>query len=52
MRGLLREAGFDIEAESGLFRNPDDDHSLMVYADEIYLETDRFLFQARKTDSN
>ncbi|MBT8079680.1 MAG: hypothetical protein KJO31_13965 [Gammaproteobacteria bacterium] len=52
VRGLLREAGFDIEAESGLFRNPDDDHSLMVYADEIYLETDRFLFQARKTDSN
>lgn len=47
-RQLLLEAGFDIEAESDLFSNPDDDHSLMVYNDDIYLETDRFLFRARR----
>lgn len=47
-RGLVREAGFVVEAESDLFANPDDDHSLMVYNDAIYLQTDRFLFRARK----
>ena len=47
-RELLLEAGFDIEAESDLFSNPNDDHSLMVYSDDIYLRTDRFLFRARR----
>ena len=47
-RALVREAGFVIEAESGLYANPEDDHSLMVYNDAIYLRTDRFLFRARK----
>ena len=47
-RALVREAGFVIEAESDLLANPEDDHTLMVYNDEIYLGTDRFLFRARK----
>lgn len=47
-RELLVTAGFVIEAESNLFANPGDDHSLMVYNEEIYLNTDRFLWRARK----
>ena len=47
-RGLIRQAGFVIEAESDLFSNPDDNHLKMVYDDSIYLRTDKFLFKARK----
>lgn len=47
-RGLIEEAGFVIEAESDLYANPQDDHTLLVYNDAIYLRTDRFLFRARK----
>ena len=47
-RDLLTKSGFEIEAESEMFANPDDDHRLMVYNDAIYLQTDRFLFRARK----
>ena len=47
-RRLLREAGFVIEAESDLLASDDDDHSLMVYNDAIYLKTDRFMIRARK----
>jgi predicted methyltransferase len=47
---LLAQSGFEIEAESDMFANPDDDHSLMVYNEEIYLKTDRFLFRARKPE--
>ena len=47
-RTLIEEAGFVIEAESDLYANPDDDHTLQVYNDAIYLRTDRFLFRARK----
>ena len=49
-RELLIRAGFDIQAESDLFRNPNDDHSLMVYDEAIYLRTDRFLFRAISPD--
>ena len=51
-RKLLREAGFVIEAESELFANPQDDHTLMVYDEAIYLRTDRFLIRARKAESS
>ena len=47
-RDLLTRSGFEIEATTDMYTNPDDDHSLMVYNDEIYLKTDRFLFRARK----
>jgi predicted methyltransferase len=46
----MTQSGFEIEAKSNMFANPDDDHSLMVYNDEIYLKTDRFLFRARKPE--
>ena len=45
-RTLLSRAGFVIDAESDLFSNPSDDHSLMVYDKSIYLHTDKFLFRA------
>jgi len=49
-RELLTEAGFSVEAESDLFRNPDDDHMLMVYDERIYRRTDRFFFKAVPAD--
>ncbi len=49
-RELIREAGFVIEAESDLFANSQDDHSLMVYNEAIYRQTDRFLFRAVKPE--
>ncbi|MEM7018094.1 MAG: hypothetical protein AAF512_12245 [Pseudomonadota bacterium] len=48
VRNLVKDAGFIIEAESGLFGNPEDDHSLMVYSDEVYLNTDRIFIKAKK----
>lgn len=47
-RELLVKSGFVVEAESDMYANADDDHSLMVYNDAIYLKTDRFLLRARK----
>ena len=47
-RALLQEAGFIVEAESDLLASAEDDHTLMVYNDAIYLRTDRLLFRARK----
>ena len=45
-RELLEAAGFDIEASSDLFANPEDDHLLKVYDQRIYRNTDRFFFKA------
>jgi len=47
-RELLHRAGFVIEAESDLFANTEDDHSLQVYNEIIYRHTDRFLIRAVK----
>jgi len=47
---LILKAGFEIEAESDLFANPEDDHMLMVYDEIVYLRTDRFLFRAVKPE--
>lgn len=47
-RDLLHQAGLVVESESDLFANPEDDHSLMVYNEDIYRQTDRFLFKAVK----
>ena len=47
-RDLLTRAGFVLEAESDLYANPKDAHTLMVYDEAIYRRTDRFLFRARK----
>lgn len=41
-------AGFVLEAESDLLRNPADDHSKLVFDESIRGKTDRFLFKFRK----
>jgi predicted methyltransferase len=42
------QAGFKLEAESGMLRNPADDHSLLVFDPKIRGKTDRFVFKFRK----
>jgi predicted methyltransferase len=44
----FEKAGFKLEAESDLLRNPADDHSKLVFNPEIRGKTDRFLFKFRK----
>ena len=41
-------AGFVLEGESDLLKNPADDHSLNVFDDKIRGKTDRFIFKFRK----
>ena len=41
-------AGFKLDAESDILRNPADDHSKMVFAKEVKGHTDQFLFKFRK----
>ncbi len=50
-RQLLQDAGYIVEAESSMFANEEDDHTMMVYNEAIYLQTDRFLIRARKPES-
>jgi predicted methyltransferase len=47
-KSLLREAGFEVVASSNLYANSADDHSLMVYNESIYRQTDRFFFRVRQ----
>ena len=44
----FKRAGFVLEAESKLLRNPADDHSLNVFDPKIRGKTDRFVFKFRK----
>ncbi|MDP9422658.1 MAG: methyltransferase [Pseudomonadota bacterium] len=44
----FQRAGFVLEAESNLLKNPADDHSLNVFDEKIRGKTDRFLFKFRK----
>jgi len=44
----FKRAGFRLEAESKLLRNPADDHSLLVFNPAIRGKTDRFIFKFRK----
>lgn len=39
----MQEAGFTLEGESDLLRNPNDDHSQIVFAEDIRGKTDRFI---------
>ena len=43
-------AGFVLEADSDLLRNPADDHTLSVFDDSIHGRTDRFLLKFRKPE--
>lgn len=49
-RRLLTEAGFEVETESDLLDNPDDDHTRAVRDPSLNRNTDRFLFRARKPE--
>ena len=44
----FKRAGFVLEAESALLRNPADDHSLLVFDPAIRGRTDRAAFRFRK----
>lgn len=44
----FKRAGFVLEAESKMLRNPADDHSLNVFDPKIRGKTDRFVFKFRK----
>lgn len=44
----FKRAGFVLEGESDLLRNPADDHSLLVFDAAIRGKTDRFIFKFRK----
>ena len=50
VRADFERAGFVLEAESPLLRNPDDDRSLLVFDDKIRGRTDRFIFKFRKPE--
>jgi predicted methyltransferase len=50
VRADFERAGFVLEAESQLLRNPADDHSLLVFDDKIRGHTDRFVFKFRKPE--
>ena len=49
-RAAATAAGFVIQAESDLLANPDDDHSLMVFNEDIRGKTDRFILKLRKPE--
>ena len=44
----FERAGFKLEAESDLLKNPADDHSLLVFDPKIRGKTDRFIYRFRK----
>jgi predicted methyltransferase len=44
----FKAAGFVLEAQSDLLRNPADDHSLLVFDPKIRGKTDRFIMKFRK----
>jgi predicted methyltransferase len=48
VRADFQRAGFVLEAESDVLRNPADDHSLLVFDDKIRGKTDRFVYRFRK----
>jgi predicted methyltransferase len=48
LKADFQRAGFVLEAESDLLRNPADDHSLLVFDDKIRGKSDRAVFRFRK----
>jgi predicted methyltransferase len=44
----FEKAGFKLEGESDLLKNPADDHTLLVFDDKIRGKTDRFILKFRK----
>ena len=48
VRAEFGQAGFALEAESPMFANPDDSHTLQVFDPEIRGRTDRFVMRFRR----
>lgn len=48
----MAAAGFVVDAESNLLRNPDDDRSVSAFDPSIRGRTDRFVLRFRKADSS
>ena len=48
VRADFERAGFVFEGESAMYRNPADDHSLLVFDPKIRGKTDRFVYKFRK----
>ena len=48
LKADFERAGFVLEAQSDLLRNPADDHSLLVFDEKIRGKTDRAVFRFRK----
>ena len=44
----FEKAGFKLEAESDILKNPADDHTLLVFDPKIRGKTDRFVYKFRK----
>ena len=47
-KDILTKAGFKIEAESDILKNPADDHTKAVFDPSLTRHTDQFLIRARK----
>ena len=48
VRADFERAGFVLEAQSDMLRNPEDDHSKNVFDPSIRGRTDRFIYRFRK----
>ena len=46
----MQAAGFRLDAQSDMLRNPDDDHEKVVFAPEVRGKTDRFVMRFVKAD--
>lgn len=44
----MEAAGFELDGQSEILRNPDDDYSKIVFAEDIRGKTDRFVLRFRK----
>lgn len=48
VKRTFEQAGFKLEAQNDTFKNPQDDHSKLVFDPSIRHKTDQFLYQFRK----
>ena len=49
VREQVEAAGFTLEAESDVLRNPADDRTVLVFDDSIRRQSDRFVYRFRKS---
>lgn len=47
---MMAEAGFELDAQSDMLRNPDDDYEKVVFDPEVRGKTDRFVMRFRKPE--